>query len=619
MMEQDTYKDNAELPVDRDSESGDDLEASDQDNSDDSAPPPWMVYPCPDEFSRETLLATVDKVWPRRLLDICTMTSFERGVDNVYGDFPSPRYNILSYTWGRFKVRDPQLEAGSERLGIAGVSWEIPAIDPNRFTVASFQHTLNQIYIMTGTRFIWLDVACIDQQNEAAKMEEVAKQTGIFANAHQAFIWLWTIPTETLKRDVGVVLSCRPGGGDRLEQARGLQAITATLSRFKTSVDNVLDDFWFSSLWTVQEEALQRFAVILSREAEPVESPDTESNYNRIQSIFKSIGKEYTEEELLVSDTKVTIAQVTRGLNNMFSLLGDPLSIPVLQDPQLTETIQHLEKRIRDGRYYLGTVSNPNAYFGRASGRVVSVKLDRIYGIMGLYNIRVGATVPGQTSTRYTLSQLEEEFVITLNTKSAFLGQLFLHTERPRPGTTWQITQNCRVPVTFSDWDNCHVTFDDCTITARPGSPALIQGRLTPFKNLMQFWQVAHGLDDGYSLIIRLDDYICSEHPIIPYLDPQTVAKVDSMADIDVERTLNGLTSTFGVNRLSVVHLGYITTGNWHEVPGILYVAGLLVLHEESERGKCQRLGLCQWYGEAHDNCPKGLQPQWELYKGIIS
>lgn len=62
---------------------------------------------------------------------------------------------------------------------------------------------------------------------------------------------------------------------------------------------------------------------------------------------------------------------------------------------------------------------------------------------MALYNIRVGEVL--DPSKQQTLEQLEEEFVIALNTRSCFLGQLFLHTTRPKEGKSWQTTQHSRV------------------------------------------------------------------------------------------------------------------------------------------------------------------------------
>lgn len=119
------------------------------------------------------------------------LTSFTKGDDNTYGGFKEPAYNVLSYTWGRFQDRDANM---SKALPIKGVSWPIPAIREDRFTVETFKKVLNQMRGF-GVDFVWVDIACTDQQNEAVKMEEIGRQAGIFKNAQSAYIWLSHIST----------------------------------------------------------------------------------------------------------------------------------------------------------------------------------------------------------------------------------------------------------------------------------------------------------------------------------------------------------------------------------------------------------------------------------------
>lgn len=569
-----------------------------------------MLYdPLADEETPEDLLATVEKVWPRHLLDTITMTSFERQDGNVYDGIPAPKYSILSYTWGRFQDKDPN----SPRLGVNGISWQIPPIDQLYFTVASFKRTIDQIRRTSGNRFLWLDVACIDQENDSAKMEEVGRQTGIFANAAQAFVWLWTIPTEKLKSSIETIAtrsvradwpSYRFGDEPELEQDRGFEHNAEILARYRTSIDTILDDYWFSSLWTLQEQGLRRFAVVLSHEAEPMDEPGISDEEQRDE--FRARG-----------NVKLTISDVTIALASIFCLLGIPDYAPIFHDHRLQHLIEHIQQRLTEARYeLLGTPSNPNVFFGQASSRQVTVPLDRIYGIMGLYNIRVGATVDGsRNSTRYTLKQLHEEFVLNLNSKSAHLGQLFIHKDKPDPGKSWKITQNSIVPQIFVTWDGHSFTCDDCSIAALPvKTPARIRGRLTSFRDLVQFW---HGARDLYwSLLIRMDEYVCREHPIIP-LDAN-----DSEEDGDIERIVTGLVAVFGYSKLSVIHLGGHKRRPWLDEPGVLYMVGLLIVHQESDRGQCHRVGLCQWYGPDHPRLPENnfsFQSQWEIYEGKIN
>lgn len=126
--------------------------------------------------SPSNFVLSVEEEWPRRLLDIPTLTSLERQNGNIYGGEREPPYSILSYTWGRWYV------ANGPRLPISGVTWTIPAVNESRaFSVASFHDVIRQIG--KHSRFVWLDVACIDQENYPVKMDEIGRQAGIFAKA----------------------------------------------------------------------------------------------------------------------------------------------------------------------------------------------------------------------------------------------------------------------------------------------------------------------------------------------------------------------------------------------------------------------------------------------------
>jgi hypothetical protein len=71
--------------------------------------------------------------WPRRLLHVPSMTSFEWGPGNVYGCHQTPAYYAITYTWGRWRLKEgnfPHINA----IDIHGVSWDIPRVNPERFT-----------------------------------------------------------------------------------------------------------------------------------------------------------------------------------------------------------------------------------------------------------------------------------------------------------------------------------------------------------------------------------------------------------------------------------------------------------------------------------------------------
>ena len=111
--------------------------------------------------------------WPRRLLHIQTLRSYEWQPGNIYGGYRNPGYNALSYTWGRWQLCEdepPEISA----IRVKGTSWSIPRIDPAHFTAEKFAAVIADTADphpsetdASGVDFLWLDVACIDQSPES--------------------------------------------------------------------------------------------------------------------------------------------------------------------------------------------------------------------------------------------------------------------------------------------------------------------------------------------------------------------------------------------------------------------------------------------------------------------
>jgi hypothetical protein len=77
------------------------------------------------------------------------MTSLPWRPGDLYGDHESPKYNALSYTWGRWSLDDIALKS-IESIEITGVSWPIPRIDPDHFTVKEFMNVIRLSSINAG-------------------------------------------------------------------------------------------------------------------------------------------------------------------------------------------------------------------------------------------------------------------------------------------------------------------------------------------------------------------------------------------------------------------------------------------------------------------------------------
>lgn len=404
------------------------------------------------------------------------------------------------------------------------------------------------------------------------------------------------------------------------------------------AVEYLLSDFWFSSLWTLQESVLREDAWILGRDGslltcvEPNicwSQPNTGEPYEMIKVINRVVAI-YTQ---LTAYSRRYESSFTIGLRDA------------------------IKDRIQKSGYSDGIAENPNVQFAAAWLRKTTYQLDRIYGIMALYDIQVGAAAPGRLhkARSYSLEELSGEFVTALNAKSPLLGQMFVHTERPAR-QTWQVTQQSRVPgLTMTHYTNRHRACPDCSITGLPGgSTARIEGWLTPLQDLFSFWKACEGTDilpQGYSndtrmnLYFQLDDYIYREHPSLPDAEASYSGWEEDEPDFDKEydferdsevldfseearplrlfirdavyRTARGLLDAFHASRVSVLRLGTQEGRDGYEL-SLFY--GLVLLHGPDEAASCERLGLCIWPVEPWNGVvlPDEEMPRWTKHIGIL-
>lgn len=149
--------------------------------------------------------------WPRRLLHVPSMTSLEWRPGDKYGGHVAPRYNAISYTWGRYDLDIPGAKKmkryrNTKAIQIKGVNWPVPRICPEHFSVDQFHRLIWQACeSVDGAEgncdFLWLDVACIDQNNGPQKYAEIGRQAVIFHGAQRVFVWLTKLGSESLSHN----------------------------------------------------------------------------------------------------------------------------------------------------------------------------------------------------------------------------------------------------------------------------------------------------------------------------------------------------------------------------------------------------------------------------------
>ena len=151
------------------------------------------------------------------------MTSYLREGENTYDGVEAPRYNVMSYTWGRYAAQEPSLV-------IHGIDWPIPGVARSHFTVEAFELAILRAargHKSPECEWIRLDVACIpqrheDESNDSKKLrnEEIGRQVEIFHGACEVFAWL---------------SSLHAGSFLRHDSDRGLETMEEFIEKFHIS------------------------------------------------------------------------------------------------------------------------------------------------------------------------------------------------------------------------------------------------------------------------------------------------------------------------------------------------------------------------------------------------
>lgn len=354
-------------------------------------------------------LFTTETLWPRRLLrcDGDKFMSVQRSGDWTYGNVDKPAYNILSYTWGRWQLRE------GKALPIQDVTWKIPPVDRKGFSVEAFAKVVRHV---SQRGHVWLDVGCIDQEKNDVKMSEIGRQAGIFRGAQQVYIWLSqskrsileTFIREALKRDA-------------------LEIDEPWLDEVWKGIETLFSDPWFSSLWTLQEGFLRLDATILFDDASWLDVPRFES---------------YS-----LKGGPCTLLDITKAYDKISSNIRGVLNYePDRFGQSGTTTAEKICQKLDDVGVPCLAKSHAIAIYGVSSHRRPTEDHDRIYGIMQIFGLVLGKSAhPGGS---FTLSDLEDQLGEALNKENPVLAQSFIHLSEPRPNRSWCLQTNMRV---FSD------------------------------------------------------------------------------------------------------------------------------------------------------------------------
>lgn len=545
---------------------------------------------------------------------------------NKYGDAVAPRYNAISYTWGRFELQqdsDPSVTG----LEVGGVDWNIPRIDPSHFTKEQFHRVVQAAtYVSPGyyedtkvredVEFVWLDVACIDQRFTKETMLEIGRQAMIFSNATCVYVWLSHTPQVHLCDLFKAFLRVDKEISDFEEQLTygdtdtdadrilnmGPYPPKEWLDSTAQVLERLVQDPWFASLWTLQEAFLCKTAVFLSQEG-------LAAAHNQIHDVF----------------TLNTAIESCAGLVDFFRNVAD-------QTPDGRNAAVGGQHRILQLIEALGfealVFENPMELYNAASSRRPTRELDRIYGIMQVFGFRLGASDPNaHPSLDFTLPQLEEQLGQALVDFNALLSQAFIDMSGTREaGSRWRPGGASITP-----------SYDGL-VPWKPES-MVVSCEMQCFRENGVFWGHIRGralsLEAFEQIRERVDQRLREEirdfhYMTDPFLDDRTRLwkALDWAPDLfpqwesreDYFPTMAGelLLPVLGTQRVKIFHLGYLPGS----APGNDYGAenhyGLLLLYSDNPIPHWRRLGICGW--SARDWTPDGYQKRRpESQEGLMN
>ena len=541
---------------------------------------------------------------PRWLLHVPSMTSVTWEEALVQCEGSTPAYNVLSYTWGRFVTSGPALQ-------VCNTTWTIPAIRKDHFGVTEFEKVLYSIASPQG--YVWVDIACIDQEDHRVKMDEIGKQADIFRGAKAAFIWLTRLDEATLRNAIACIENFEDKimatDMDRASFSRNHQQVHSILDSSVqaciNAAEEVLFDPWFSSLWALQEANLREDATILARSGSQVACGTTRRS----------------SHDLDLSWISGTLQGIMMGLINFRSP-----SEPVQRFIHLIE---------RSGLLTINAYNEvPLHIYPAAHYRTCENEPDRVYAIMQVYRLRLGSSkYPGKI---FTLDQLELQLAKSLNALSPMAAQLFIHQHRPKRGQAWKVTRRCTLPTIYYI---AECTSKQSAISSSSNDQgALFTGACSKLSQLIGFWtasmlqrerqrteerwsKYAASMFSHYQVNIDLDAGHAGDDAVLNFWrlanEPSKLCFCTWCQMHSTRDSVSGLEMLAQklpepVARYYVLCLGRTTLYQWtppsikvNDVQAGLTVnawLGMLGLMEQSESGpRFTRVGLCSWEAGQED------------------
>jgi len=343
------------------------------------------------------------------------MTSLPWKPGNCYGNYSNPKYNAVSYTWGRWELKDRDERPEIKALPVKGVEWFIPRIHPERFTDKEFQAMVDDTVVPHPSRpdrqeieFLWLDIACIHQEDQDENAREVGRQANIFKSAAHTYIWL--------KHDTAFIRRWAPAMEIEFSSMCSKNFhidvdLNIWAARVTSLIEELIADPWFSSLWTLQESFLCPNADLIFRDA--AKNSFDLCSLKHICELFLTVRDSLSYNEIIHQ------VDLEYGLSDLINKTG------------LLDSLE----------------GNPMGLLTASRNRTTSYEDDRVYGIMQIFDFQLGKSSPEAiTGHKYSLDELSDQLGEALLLKYPILSQLHIHTSPVKNGKAWRFSHSSVVP-----------------------------------------------------------------------------------------------------------------------------------------------------------------------------
>ena len=613
---------------------------------------------------------------PARLLHIPSMTSFPWRPGNVYGRAKEPLYNALSYTWGRWQVRPGETGLTKKQLKIPRLDvdvrpkkegtpvWDVPRVYPIHFSAYQFKLVLKNMMTELHhdnecesnshakgegkVEFVWVDIACIDQRNGREKAREVGRQAKIFRGAHHVFVWHTTLNAALMEDILStmIVAGCEAA---RINDAGVLVPSTPPWIEAATSALKILlSDWWWTSLWTLQEAFLSPNAVFLSKDVRVcrfvnpasiavqgnarksfVKLGDLTSACEKLAKTNELSAPIFRERQRSVSRHPALKEAEERHREQWIQNGKSPESFPHdsdwcrfdLEKPPIIEDLERYSPlcTISDRLAASGILAmhrqNPMQIYQVSNKRRTTLDWDYVYGIQQVFEFSLGSSRPGADPDKpWTRERLENQLGAELLRTHPVQSQLHVFDADVESSRGWRLNKTSRVPELVLGKDLWHADYAAaCRLTVCAAEENLawghFEGLVCDFEVLVGSWRRAdeltsikhadgHGADLSIQKIeldlCHMTAKICDRYqPVVP--GPWNRAGAArgrlqyELADAMIRET--------SLKPIQVLLLGEFTfkedyaTHVGHERGG-LYKAGLLLI----PRGQhWLRVGIVMW------------------------